>query len=67
MNMELLPVNTENFSPEELELIKKDLSQISKEEFNKQSLQVRTYIMSNQNLKNLKEGWKNKQTNNTEQ
>jgi hypothetical protein len=58
--MKLLPINEENFTPEELLVLEKELSQIPKEEFNKQSLQVRTHLMSKQNLKNLKEGWEEK-------
>lgn len=56
--MELLPINEDNFSPEELLILERELSQIPKEEFNKQSLQVRAHLMSKQILKNLNEGWK---------
>jgi hypothetical protein len=60
--MILLPLNEENFSPDELLILEKELSQIPKEEFNKQTLQVRGHLMSKQILKNLKEGWEEKTT-----
>ncbi len=62
--MELLEVNRENFSKEELELLKMDLSEIPKQIFNQQTLQVRAQLMSKQVLKNLSDGWKNRQTTN---
>jgi hypothetical protein len=58
--MELLPINEENFTQEELEILTKELSQISQEEFNSQSLQVRAHLMSKQVLKNLNDGWAEK-------
>ena len=62
--MVLLPINEDNFTPEELLILEKDLSQISKEEFNKQSLQVRGQLMSKQIIKNLNDGWEEKKTEN---
>ena len=62
--MELLSINEEHFTPEELQILEKELSQISKEEFNRQSLQVRGQLMSKQILKNLNEGWKEKEKEN---
>ena len=49
----LLPVNSDNFSEGEFEIIKMGLSQISKEEFNNQSLQVRGQLMEKHILKIL--------------
>ena len=49
----LLPVNSDNFSEGESEIIKMGLSQISKEEFNNQSLQVRGQLMEKHILKIL--------------
>jgi len=62
--MELLPINKENFTPEELAILSKEISQIPKEEFNIQSLQVRAHLMSKQVLKNLNDGWAEKESNN---
>ena len=62
--MVLLPINEDNFTPEELLILEKDLSQISKEEFNKQSLQVRGQLMSKQIIKNLNDGCEEKKTEN---
>jgi hypothetical protein len=41
--MELLLINKDNCTPEELEILAKDISQIAKEEFNKQNSQVRAH------------------------
>lgn len=62
--MELLPINKENFTPEELEILAKEISQIPKEEFNRLSLQVRAHLMSKQILKNLNDGWAEKESKN---
>ena len=58
--MVLLPINEDNFSPVELLILEKDLSQIPKEEFNSLSLQMRAQLMSKQILKNLNDGWEEK-------
>ena len=62
--MELLPINKENFTQEELEILSKEISQIPKEEFNRLSLQVRAHLMSKQVVKNLNEGWAEKKAKN---
>jgi len=58
--MELLPINKENFTQEELLILEKDLNQIPKEVFNKLSLQVRAHLMQKCILRNLNDGWAEK-------
>lgn len=58
--MELLPINKENFTQEELLVLEKDLNQIPKEVFNNLSLQVRAHLMQKCILRNLNDGWAEK-------
>jgi hypothetical protein len=62
--MELLPINEDNFTPAELEILAKDISQFSNEEFNRLSFQVRAHLMSKQIVKNQNEGWEEKRLKN---
>ena len=61
----LLPVNSDNFSEGESEIIKMGLSQISKEEFNNQSLQLRGQLMEKTYIENFNHGWEESQSNET--
>lgn len=62
--MELLKINEENFTREELLILEKDLNQIPKKEFNKLSLQVRAHLMQKVILRNLIDGWAEKKKQN---
>lgn len=59
--MELLPINKENFTKDELLILEKDMNQIPKEVFNGLSLQVRAHLMSKVVVRNLNQGWEEKQ------
>lgn len=58
--MELLPINKENFTKDELLILEKDMNQIPKEVFNGLSLQVRAHLMSKVVVRNLNQGLEEK-------